>query len=490
MRIDWVGDARAVIRDAEPTLPAATASALFDCAAEAVTNAAKHARVDRVRIAVRIDAGDVVVEIRDEGVGFDGEVVPGRGLAESLFARAEANGIRASVRTARGQGTSIELRCPTQAVDADTGSIAAADVRRGRSVLTRAALVWSLSIHSASVLIAAMDPEIGPLSLMGSAAIVFALTFAFWLVMRSGREQPRWLTIVTLALVPFIAWLGYEAGDQAHGLGSAFPPLLLTGVCVFLLVMSPGPGPFFMAILLMFVGLGTTITVHAHDDAEFAAHGVIMQVPALGMIVAWYLVYRVMLGLIERMSIAHERRTTVRRHRAVVDSVQTLWEQWSDAGLEASLEILRAIDAKTIALDDPALREACRREENHLRQVCAIASGGVLMSWWFARGLAAARANGVELRLQVEGVDASDPREAGAFGNLLVAVVEAAEPGAVVTATLMADQDANVSLTLVSSAALREPELAADVLLRVQRQDVGGQTLVTASQQPRYVPAW
>jgi len=484
VRIEWVDDAKAVIRDAEPTLPAAVAGALRDCASEAVTNAAKHAGVDAVRVAVRIDAEEMIVEIHDDGRGFDGELVPGRGLAESLFARAEANGIHATLRTTTGRGTTIELRCPTRAIDADTGSVTLSEERRGRAVLARTALVWSLSIHSAAVAIAAMDPEIGPISLTASAVIVFALTFAVWLVARTGRDLPAWLTATTLVLVPFIAWLGYEAGDQARGLGSAFPPLLITGVCVFLLVMRPDRTAFFAAIALMFTGLAVTITFHAHNDAAFAAHGIIMQVPALGMLVAWYLAHRVMLGLAERMARARERRSIVRRRRAVVESAQTLWEQWSDAGLEASLEILRDIDAGRITIDDPTLLETCRREENHLRQVCAIASGGVLMSWWFARALATARARGVELRLQVEGVDVADPVEASAYGTLLVSAVEGSDADTVVTGSMMMGNTGDVTLTIVASGSVVVPGAGDHSLLDVSQQEIGEQTLITVCRSP------
>lgn len=484
VRIEWIDDARAVIRDAEPTLPADMARAVFDCVGEAVTNARKHAGVDHVFVEVRVDVDEMVVIVRDEGRGFDGQLIPRRGLAESLFARAAEHGIQVGLRTAPGRGTTVEFHCPTRTVEAYTGSFVASGVRQGRAVLARAALVWSLVIHGASVVIAAMDPEVGPISLAASAAIVFGLTLAFWLVMRAGRHVPGWLTVVTLVLVPFIAWLGYEAGDQAHSLGGAFPPLLVTGVCVFLLVMRPDRKAFVAASALIFVGLTTTILVHAHSDAEFAAHGIIMQIPVLGMLFAWYLLHEVFLGLIDRMRSMQERRSLMHHQRAVAESAQTLWEQWSDAGLEASLQILRDIGEGRTDPGDPELRSACHREENHLRQVCAIASGGVLMSWWFARALSAARAHQVELRLQVEGVDVADQHEAAALGNLIVSVVQAAEQRTIVTATLMADHDENVSLTLVSSAVLRARELAANISLQIVRYDVGEQTLITASRVP------
>ena len=487
--ITWMDEAKVVIRDTEPMLPRATARAMFDCAAEAVTNAAKHAGVDTVYVSAYTDGDDMIVAIRDDGSGFDGELVPGRGLAESLFARAEEHGIRATLRTVPGHGTTIELSCATKAVDIDTGPLAATDGRAGMAVLTHMALVWSFTMHGASVTIAAMDPRIGPLSLIGLAVIVTVLTVAFWLVMRTGRDLPRWLVGVTLTLVPVIAWLGYEAGDQTYGLGGAFPPLLLSGVCAFLLVMTPTPKPFFAAIALAIGGLAVTITTHAYGDAEFVAHGIVMQAPVFGLLLGWYLLYRVMLGLGQRLQLSQARRSVIRRRDAIVNSAQTLWERWSDAGIEASLEILRDIEAERVELDAPELKTACRREESHLRQVCAISSGGMLMSWWLARALAEARTHDVELRLQVEGVDIEDPRGAAAFGRLIISVVDAARPGSIVTATLTTDRDGRVSLMVVSSVELCETDLAAERSLSVRHQVFGEQALVTAAWEPRALAA-
>jgi len=481
VRVEWADDAKIVIRDVEPALPASTAHALLDCTVEAVTNAAKHAGDDRVRIEVRSEGDQMIVVVHDDGRGFDGELVRGRGLAESLFARARAHGIDVALYTAVGQGTSIELRCSTQVVEADTGSFIESGVHRSRSVLARAALIWSVSIHGASVAISALDPRIGPISLTASAVIVFSLTLAFWLVMRRGRDLPGWLHGVTLVLVPIVAWLGYEAGDQARGLGSAFPPMLITGMCVFLLVTRPDRKAFFAALALVLVALATTILIRAYDDPVVALQGIIAQVPALAVLLAWYLLHRVFLDLVDRMYSARERRRLVRRQRALVDSAQSLLEQWSDAGLDASLEILRDIGTGRIDLDDPELRVVCRREADYLRQVCAISSGGMLMSWWFARALATARAHGVELRLQVEGVDVDDAENASAFGTFLLAAVAAADHGTTVTASMISDHSRTVSLTIVAVGGLRSFQISTHGPVRMSRQELGEQTLIVAS---------
>lgn len=49
---------------------------------EALTNVAKHARANRVDVSLRVDDGEVVIEVKDDGAGFDiGARSPGFGLA-------------------------------------------------------------------------------------------------------------------------------------------------------------------------------------------------------------------------------------------------------------------------------------------------------------------------------------------------------------------------------------------------------------------------
>ena len=88
--------------------------ALVDAAREAVTNAAKHAGVDRINVLVRVSPRTVSVFVDDRGAGFDpGAVAPDRrGLRDSIHARLARVGGSASVETAPGGGTDIELLVP------------------------------------------------------------------------------------------------------------------------------------------------------------------------------------------------------------------------------------------------------------------------------------------------------------------------------------------------------------------------------------------
>jgi signal transduction histidine kinase len=91
--------------------------ALVLAAREAMTNAAKFAGTDEIDVYVEVTDDEVAVFVRDRGIGFDRRAVPAgrRGLAESIEARMERAGGRATVVTDPGAGTEIELRLPRRA---------------------------------------------------------------------------------------------------------------------------------------------------------------------------------------------------------------------------------------------------------------------------------------------------------------------------------------------------------------------------------------
>ncbi len=84
-------------------------------AREAMTNAAKFSGADEVFVYAESGQEGIVVFVRDAGVGFDRTAVPPdrHGIAESIEGRMKRAGGTATVVTARGEGTEVELRLPT-----------------------------------------------------------------------------------------------------------------------------------------------------------------------------------------------------------------------------------------------------------------------------------------------------------------------------------------------------------------------------------------
>lgn len=87
---------------------------LFRIAQESLTNAARYAHAKHVRIALDIDAGDYVLAITDDGIGFD-PAGPHKQKSFGLVGmreRALAVGGEASILSEPGWGTTVRVRVP------------------------------------------------------------------------------------------------------------------------------------------------------------------------------------------------------------------------------------------------------------------------------------------------------------------------------------------------------------------------------------------
>jgi PAS domain S-box-containing protein len=88
------------------------AVSLFRIAQEALSNTARHAQASRIAITLSVVAGDFVLEIGDDGRGFDPEAPTTRLGMRSMRERAEADGAALEVRSAPGQGTTVKVSLP------------------------------------------------------------------------------------------------------------------------------------------------------------------------------------------------------------------------------------------------------------------------------------------------------------------------------------------------------------------------------------------
>nr|WP_269329396.1 ATP-binding protein [Kineosporia babensis] len=92
-------------------LPSTPAIAIRDSVREALTNVARHASVSEADLSVQHDRGRLVVEIRDQGRGFDPAEVPShrRGISESIVSRMSRAGGLGTVSSSPGRGTVVRL---------------------------------------------------------------------------------------------------------------------------------------------------------------------------------------------------------------------------------------------------------------------------------------------------------------------------------------------------------------------------------------------
>jgi len=85
--------------------------AVVQATREALVNAARHAEVSTVSLYAEVEPDRVSVFVRDRGVGFDRDAVPDdrHGVQGSIMGRMERHGGAATVHSAPGAGTEVEL---------------------------------------------------------------------------------------------------------------------------------------------------------------------------------------------------------------------------------------------------------------------------------------------------------------------------------------------------------------------------------------------
>jgi len=89
-------------------------SAMFHISQEALANIAKHARASRVWISLRSEDGEVVLQVIDNGQGFDASATPallGHGLS-NIVERGHAIGANVEIASSLGDGTTVTIRLP------------------------------------------------------------------------------------------------------------------------------------------------------------------------------------------------------------------------------------------------------------------------------------------------------------------------------------------------------------------------------------------
>ena len=111
--------ARSMVTGTPRQLPRQAETALLRAAQEGLANVRKHARAKEVVLTLSYVADRVILDIRDDGRGFDLATVadgPGKGRGFGLSgmrARMEELGGTLTVEGAPGQGTSLAAAVPT-----------------------------------------------------------------------------------------------------------------------------------------------------------------------------------------------------------------------------------------------------------------------------------------------------------------------------------------------------------------------------------------
>lgn len=102
------------VSNPELELPSAHATAVFRIVQESLANVGKHARASRVKVGIECNGSELTLSIRDDGAGFSLQN-PRKPNAYGLLGlreRASLLGGKASITSAPGKGTHVEVRLP------------------------------------------------------------------------------------------------------------------------------------------------------------------------------------------------------------------------------------------------------------------------------------------------------------------------------------------------------------------------------------------
>ncbi|HSK24946.1 MAG TPA: ATP-binding protein, partial [Egicoccus sp.] len=99
----------------------ARAEQVLRVAQEALSNALRHARAERITVTLERDTAALELTVEDDGIGLRGpSPTAGGGVGmRSMRERATLLGGSLDVRERRGGGTVVHLRCPTASASND-----------------------------------------------------------------------------------------------------------------------------------------------------------------------------------------------------------------------------------------------------------------------------------------------------------------------------------------------------------------------------------
>lgn len=420
--------------------------ALLGAVWESMRNVTKHAGTSAIELEVRLVGQQLEVRIADRGRGFDGRVIAGRGLAESVFARCEEVGIIVALDTTPGRGTELRFTCSlTESTDATARGhveVSAAEAdglgedfgATVRAIRLQAGWLLCAGIVGVGVIIEFVN-RFGVLSpTYGMHVVASVGGLLAWSAGRDGRRLGLMATVMLVFSVPLtfiLAMWGTDFGRHDliywQCLGPAAPAVLLLGQA-----RSGRPLMIGTALLL---SVASALTVSA-DSPEIAAVVVAGTVPPLGLLIGWRFFHRVIRELGQRAAEEQAEAARVRleesRHRASASA--TL--RWRHAGLDRCRWLLSGLADGSLDPGAVSVRNASADEERHLRQVAMLDPELVRSAHLFAASLSRARSWAVPLIVRTGSTDFESDVVARRFAGLVDEIVSKVPAGSAVTASL------------------------------------------------------
>jgi signal transduction histidine kinase len=425
VELRWEGASAEQLRALAGRLTPSRGHALRSVLDELLLNVAKHASGRPALLRVATTSTALVVEVRDDGPGFDvSSTRGGYGLEHSVHGRASEHGIAVEVSSRPGGGTTARVLCPW--VGWQVAPSTQSSVLQARGDIQRAGTWgWCWGVGGAGLLSTLATTSL-PLS-YASPVLVLALSLLAWWRCRDGGSLPTAYAAMLSAGVPVAFGLGFLGAHGAGGDPLAWQAIGLTPLLVVLLT-SARPAWLLLALLLL-VGATTACVTAGPDDLTVrgsALANASVQIAQLGV---WVIFTQVLARLAARSAAARDSVLRDRSERAALEASSRTRDWWREAQVERSLALLEEVASGRVDPTSPEVARRAGREERPLRQLLLLGPHQAHLGPWLARAIGRARERDVDLTVRVGDADLPDAPSAAQVGAQLLELVSTVPRG-------------------------------------------------------------
>lgn len=423
----------------------AAAAAVVGAVHEVLTNVTKHSGVRYARIEVHPD-GAPQIRVSDDGAGFDGRVVDGRGLDLSVLRRCRAAGVEVTMVSHPGRGTTVTFLAVREEHEVGPGDAGVDGARLLASV--GAAFVRGIALCIFALCAGLTLITFGRPGTPATVVALAALAFLTWVGTRPDAH--RWCSAprvaAVLALVPAVVMLPGLGESGCDRLGTAWWGTDGALVPFVLLVfLSPRRWPLPAAAAVFWAAVAV-VAWSVTDDG--CASSAVMSGVLDSVVVLAILSFRESLArLAVRASRAGDAAVVARRSTVESDVARRVRETDVALAVSGAAAVLQRIGR---GADDPrseTVREECALHERHLRQLTQLDPGLGELGARLAAALTVAHRTGVHLVLRTGQVDVPGRAAARAVGAVLGQVLAGCARGDTVTLTQLGDSSPRITIT-------------------------------------------
>jgi hypothetical protein len=413
--------------------PTGVVVAMRGAVQELIRNAVKHSGAGVLTVDVRREPSALVVTVSDDGVGFDGPIPAGGGLAESVIARLREVDVEATVRASRGDGVVATLTIPLRRPDSVAVESSEPEPDRN-DVVDRirwaACWTWIVMVVCADAVSILVGKSAIPVAAYATVGFVAALSVLAWWVSRRGRAMPSWLSVVIFCGVSAVSIVELRGAVLGHVEIAGWVSITATPLLILLLAMGRSIRAFgygLAAVVLTAVVSTWLLSAVIPGRALVVPQGAV--IPFL--ILAGWLAFS---NLLDRIAVQRNTDLSEQDAARVMGASQAKIAEargrWIHAGNRRAVDILRRIADGSTDPWDPEVRLSCAQAERDLRQILMVSPEIILLSRWIGWALSDARSKSVTVNLGALVDDAADEEQAELIGRLLLGGVADVPHGA------------------------------------------------------------